>query len=333
MNCFDELYKVYYASGINQSFDAMTLQEKLQVIQKSTALTQTEIAKRLGVSFVTLNSWWNGKSLPRPKKQAAIEDLYLDVTGQSVISPELLVGKKQALIKKSEQHSNILRSILENPDIHDRFILKLTYNSNRIEGSTLTEPDTAAVIFDNVALPNRSLTEQLEAKNHQTATDFLFQHIANDGIVDESFILKLHGILMNGIRSDAGTYRTHGVRILGINLPTANYQKIQELMPELLTEANQKIGDIFTIATLTHAKFERIHPFSDGNGRIGRLLMNAMFLVRNVAPAVIRQERKQFYYNALYRAQTTDDQSRLEDFLCDAVSEGFRILEREDEQP
>lgn len=310
----------------------MTIQEKLRAIQKATDLSQTKLAERLDVSFVTFNSWWNGKSVPRPRTQTAIEGLYLETTGQKAVPLEALAEKKRILTEKSKECPSVIQTILDSPDIRDRFILKLTYNSNRIEGSTLTEPDTAAVIFDNIALPNRSLTEQLEAKNHQTAINFLFDHIAQNGSLNEEFVLKLHSILMNGIRPDAGTYRTHGVRILGVSLPTANFLKIKELIPGVLTEITKQDGDPIAPAARVHACFEQIHPFSDGNGRVGRLLMNAMLLKRNFAPAIIRQERKRIYYAALYRAQTTEDQSRLEDFLSDAVLEGFLIFERKDEE-
>jgi Fic family protein len=224
----------------------------------------------------------------------------------------------------------VLTELLNSPDIRDQFILKLTYHSNSIEGSTLTEPDTAAILFDNVALPNKSLTEQLEAKNHQTALNYLFNHIATKEKIDEALVLKLHSILMNGVRSDAGAYRSHGVRITGVNLPTANYLSVPKLIPEVMIRSAEKTKDIITLSASVHSKFEQIHPFSDGNGRVGRLLMNAMLLNANIAPAIIRQEQKQLYYTYLYKAQTTDDQSQLEDFLCEAVIDGFKILDRTD---
>ncbi|MFH1288424.1 MAG: Fic family protein [bacterium] len=306
----------------------MTIQEKLQIIQKTTGLTQTMLADRLSVSFVAFNNWWTGKSLPRPKMLRTIDELFLEVTGQKIIPVELLTAKKQILVKKSGAHKNVIAEILDSPDIRDTFLLKLTYNSNRIEGSTLTEPDTAAILFDNAALPGKSLTEQLEAKNHQTALNYLFNHITKKGGIDEALVLRLHGILMNGIRPDAGVYRRHAVRILGINLPTANYLKIPGLMPELVDKAAKRTDDIISSTAAVHSRFEQIHPFSDGNGRIGRILMCAMLLKINMAPAIIRQEQKQLYYTYLYKAQAKDDQSQLEDFLCDAVMDGFKILER-----
>ena len=134
----------------------MTIKQKLETIQKMSGLTQTKIADKLRVSFVAFNNWWNEKSVPRVKMQTAIDELFLEMTGQKIIPFNQLIAKKQFLNKKSYEHRNIVAEILNNPDIRDQLILKLTYHSNSIEGSTLTEPDTAAVIIDNVALTNKS---------------------------------------------------------------------------------------------------------------------------------------------------------------------------------
>jgi Fic family protein len=320
---------IKFGSVIIQS-NIMTLRQKLEIIQKASGFTQTELAAKLGVSFAAFNSWWNEKSVPRPKMRAAIDELFLEVTGEKIIPPEILEAKKQILEKRKNEYPDILKKILAEPDIRDQFILKLTYHSNSIEGSTLTEPDTAAILFDNAALPDKSLVEQIEAKNHQTALNYVFDHISKDGKIDEGMILKMHSILMNGIRPDAGYYRSHAVRIMGVNLPTANYMKISELIPNVLKEIAKDPKDIISLSAKVHASFEQIHPFSDGNGRVGRLLMNAVLLKSNIAPAIIRQEKKRLYYTYLYKAQTTDDQTQLEDFLCDTIMEGFDILERKD---
>ncbi|MFH1188091.1 MAG: Fic family protein [bacterium] len=306
----------------------MTIRQKLEIIQKNTGLTQTRLAEKFGVSFVAFNSWWTGKSIPRPKTQKAIDDLFLEVTGQKIIPIDELTAQKQILLKKSSEHKNIVAEILNNPDIRDQFILKLTYHSNSIEGNTLTEPDTAAILFDNAAIPNKSLTEQLEAKNHQTALNYLLDYIAKKEIINEGLVLKLHGILMNGVRPDAGSYRNHAVRILGVSLPVANYLKVPELMPEVIMGANKKTDDTINLSAKIHSRFEQIHPFSDGNGRVGRLLLTAMLLKANFAPAIIHQEQKRLYYACLFKAQTKNDESQLENFLCEAVMGGFAILER-----
>lgn len=307
----------------------MTTRQKLEIIKKMLGVTQTKLAERLGVSFVAFNNWWTEKSIPHPKTMIVIDNLFLEVTGKKVVPKDQLVAKKQALRNLSAEYKSVITEILNHPDIRDQFILKLTYHSNRIEGSTLTEPDTAAILFDNAALPDKTLTEQLEAKNHQTALNYLFGHVLQKKKIDEEFILKLHGILMNGVRPDAGLYRRHAVRIVGASVPTANYLRILDLMPAVVKEiATKKDYDLINVSAIVHAKFEQIHPFSDGNGRVGRLLMNAILLSANYAPAVIHQEQKRLYYTYLNKAQTKGDHSQLEDYLCDAVRDGFLILER-----
>jgi len=306
----------------------MDLQQKLKIIQHRLGLTQTELATKFDVSFVAFNNWWTGKSIPRKKAEILINELFLEVTGQKIISTEKLLQKKKIIKEKSLEHKKIIEEILKNKDIYDEFVLKLTYHSNSIEGSTLTEADTKAIIFDNVALQNKTLIEQLEAKNHQTALNYLFEYIAKKGKINEDLVLKLHSILMNGIRPDAGVYRNHGVRIVGVSLPTANYIRVPELIKSVILDIQKINKDIISVSAGVHSHFEQIHPFSDGNGRIGRLIMTAMLLRANIAPAIIHQQQKQLYYTYLFKSQTKDDQSQLEDFICDTIMNGFDILER-----
>lgn len=306
----------------------MDIKDQLKLIQKLSGLTQQELAGRLGVTFAAYNRWVNGKAKPRAKAQIKIDELYREYTGQKEIPENALSAKKQAILDKRKDHKAVLKTILANPDIRDQFMLSLTYHSNSIEGSSLTEGDTAAILFQNASLPNKSLTEQLEAKNHQTALTYLFDYIGSKKKLNEDFILKLHSILMNSIRDDAGFYRRHGVRIVGTYVPTANFLKVPDLMEVLAKDINKKPKDLIGQVAEIHSRFEKIHPFSDGNGRIGRLLMAAMLLVDNLPPAVIRQERRRLYMTYLNKAQMKDDPSNLTDFVCDAILDGYRILER-----
>jgi Fic family protein len=307
----------------------MTTKEKLQFIQKLSGLTQTELASRLGVTFTAFNRWINQKAVPRAGVQERIDELYREYSGEKAIPKTALEAKKEIILKKQKTRPNILRDIMDNPDIRDQFYLSLTYHSNRIEGSSLSESETAAILFENAALPNKSLVEQLEAKNHQAALEYLFKYLAEKKPLNEELILKLHGILMNATRSDAGIWRNHGVRILGTNVPTANHLKIPIFITELIRDINNEQKDIIAHTSLIHARFEQIHPFADGNGRVGRLLMHAVLIKANFPPAVIKQERKRLYNAYLNKAQLKGDLSLLEDFICDAVLEGYRILERE----
>ena len=306
----------------------MTIKEKLQIIIKLSGLNQTQLAGRLGVTFAALNRWLNGKAAPRPKARAKLDELYREYSGEKQIPETVLEAKKAEVRLKKKTQGNILKKIMANPDILDQFYLSLTYHSNGIEGSSLSENDTAAILFENAALPNKSLTEQLEAKNHQAALIYLFDFLAKKKFLSLELILKLHGILMNAIMADAGVFRNHGVRILGANVPTANYLKIPTLMKELIYDINRAPKDTIAHISLIHSRFEQIHPFADGNGRIGRLLMQAMLLETNFPPAVIKQEKKRLYYTYLNQARLKADASLLEDLICDAVLEGYKILAR-----
>ncbi len=306
----------------------MNTQDKLKIIQKLSGLTQTEIAAKVGVSFVAFNNWWNEKAKPRKKQVEAIDELYRLYTGQKEIPASVLASKKQLLQKRSTRFKSVIEVILKNSDIYDQFLLSLTYNSNKIEGSTLSEDETADIIFNNKSIPNKSIIEQLEVKNHQAALQYLFQYLKNSKKINEELILKLHSILMNGIREDAGMYRNHGVRIVGSNVPTANFLKVPVLMKDIVEKISQKKKDEVEHISQIHASFEQIHPFSDGNGRVGRMILTAMLLKSNFAPAVIKQEEKQIYYACLRKAQLQDDSTQLEDFICEAVEFGFEIIER-----
>jgi Fic family protein len=305
----------------------MTISEKLKIIKKISGLTQEKIAKQLGVSFATLNSWINARSKPHSRKEEVIDKLLSEYTGISGKTDKKKITKKNIVINKRKKYKDIIKLILNRTDLYDQFVLSLTYHTNRIEGNTLTEDETATIIFRNETITNRNLVEHLEAKNHQTTINFLFNYLKINKEINETLILKLHSLLMHGIREDAGQYRRHGVRIVGANVPTANYIKVPELMKNLIQEINNKKVDIVEHSTIIHSKFEQIHPFSDGNGRIGRLLLCAMLLLENFPPAVIKIKEKNIYLNYLRKSQLKKEYAPLEDFMCDAILNGFKIIE------
>lgn len=307
----------------------MTVQQKLRLILKLSGLTQEHLARTLGVTFVALNRWINAKAEPRPRAQEKINELYLHYSGQKIIPSSLRDAKKEMIMQKQRGYKNIVKAITNNPDVRDEFMLSLTYHSNRIEGSTLSEDETADILFRNATIPNKSLIEHLEAKNHQTALEFLFAHLGKGGPLTENLLLRLHSILMNGIRQDAGAYRNYKVRIMGTYVPTANYLKIPSLMNGIIKDSTAKTTDRVQQITEIHSRFEQIHPFGDGNGRAGRLWMHAMALNNNLPPVVIRSEQRKLYMMYLNKSQMNSDMSLLENFVCDALLEGYVIINRE----
>lgn len=312
----------------------MNIAQKLEKLLFLTKKTQTELAQLLGVSFVTFNSWVNGKSIPRKGARERIDTLYQEYTGYSVIEDSAIQKKKERILAYQQKFPNPLKIILDRKDIYDTFVLELTYHTNSIEGSTFTEPEVRAVLFDNVTIPDKTLVEHQEAKNHQAALGNLFHWLQKDrtrNVITEERIQKLHAILMNGIRSDAGQYRRHGVRIVGSHVATANYLKVTDRMYQFAQKIEQAHQtDLFTYIAKTHAEFEQIHPFADGNGRVGRLIMHAQALQNNLPPVLIRQERKQAYYTYLQRAQLEERYTFLESFICDGILESYRLLDEVD---
>ncbi len=304
----------------------MTIQQKLQTIQTITGKTQEILARELGVSFVAFNAWFNGKSQPRAGAVARIDALYVKVGGESSPTGSVVDAKKQTIKKLSRKHPNVLKKIITRKDLHDEFMLALTFHTNRIEGSTVTKDETAAIMFDHTVLRNRTLVEQQEVKNHQAALEYLLHHLHSGRRIDETLILRLHSILLNAIQADAGSYRQHAVRIVGANVPTANYLKVPVLMKSLAVGLEKKVPDSIAAIADVHARFEQIHPFADGNGRIGRLLITAMLLRANVAPAIIEQRQRRVYMRSLNVAQTLSDSILLQEFLSDAVLKGYALL-------
>lgn len=303
---------------------------QLLAIQKASGMTQNALAQEIGVSFAALNRWINGNVMPREAAQQRIDALYNRYVERVGTDDKALLAAKKNLIKKlAKQNTSVIKKILGSPDLSQQYELSLTYHTNRLEGSSLTEHETAVVLFENATLPDKTLIEQLEAKNHQTALRAMLRHIEESGQVDEALILRLHGILMNGIRMDAGRYRTHGVRIVGTFVPTANPIKVPLLMAAFGKKVAKKAPvDIVRFVTETHAEFEQVHPFSDGNGRIGRLLANALLLNAGYPPAVITQNLRRDYMSALSNAQLAGNFTPLQHIFADAILEGQNILDR-----
>ena len=299
---------------------------KLQKILKATGWSQETLAAKLGISFVTLNSWVNGKSEPRDSAKQKIDLVYIGVLGaDSVDTQYLSEQKKRATAKKYSA-----KKLISNRRLLEKITTSLTYHSNGTEGSTMTEKDVADVIYENKTLRGRTALEQREAINHQTALYFLLDELANTGDdfkITPDLIKAAHLRMMNGIVSDAGYYRSHGVRIMGSKVPLANFIKVPELIESWCNMANEETEDKIGLLARSHAEFERIHPFSDGNGRTGRLLLFILALKLKIVPPILKKERRYAYYKYLELAQTREQTDPLELLIAEAILEVAENLE------
>jgi Fic family protein len=164
--------------------------------------------------------------------------------------------------------------------LKQQMTVEFTYNSNAIEGNTLTLRETKLVLEEGITVSGRSLSETLEAKNHPAAMAFIENLVAAKTEIDEGNVLYLHKLLLSGVVEDAGRYRNCTVRIAGANFMPPPSSEIASKISELLTWLREN-PDEYTpveIAAVFHHRFVQIHPFTEGNGRTARLLLNAILL-------------------------------------------------------
>ncbi len=194
-------------------------------------------------------------------------------------------------------------------NIKNSLTLEWTYNSNSIEGNTLTLQETKMVIEDGLTIRGKSLREHFEAVNHQEAIELVEQLVVDHYVLNASDILSVHGLVLQKIEKEyAGRYRNSGVRISGANFAPPNALKVDALMEDLIHWVNDETNalDIVLKASIFHHRFVWIHPFFDGNGRTVRLMFNLLLMKAGFPPAIILKNDRKKYYDALNKANFGD---------------------------
>jgi len=195
----------------------------------------------------------------------------------------------------------IIDFIKSNNAYFEDYITRNTYHSNAIEGNTLSYAETYAIIFnDNSFKVKAEPREIYEAINHKYALGYVLDHI--DEPLSERFIKDI-ATLINKNVTDFNDYRTVPVFISGAeHLPPAPESVRNAMMYFVHNYNNTDYNDIFKKAAQQHIEFEKIHPFEDGNGRTGRLLINYELLKNNLAPAVIEKDDRSQYFEFLAKS-------------------------------
>ncbi len=287
--------------------------------------TQAELAKQLGVTFAALNRWLQGHAQPQPRRLEAIERLYKERIG----FPSFTTDRIAEILTQARrlQIPQLWKLIAQNKALQDELLLEHTYNSTSIEGTTFTKRQTEGVIFNKATIPDKTLVEHLEVTNHALVLRRLLQKTVA-GPITEGFIKELHKGLLHGVRDDAGFYSRHQRAIRGVELALTHPKDIHEEMEALVKEWKRKpikksIADIARF----HVHFELIHPFGDGNGRVGRLLMVLQCLEANYPPVIIENARKLEYYEVLEYAQKKDEGPFIH-FLADEMERTSKIIKK-----
>lgn len=223
-----------------------------------------------------------------------------------------------------DQHRPLDPAIVRN--LREDLIVRWTYHSNAIEGNTLTLQETK-VALEGITIGGKSIREHLEVVNHKQAILLLEELVEKNEPLTEWSIKSLHQLILKGIDDDnAGRYRTVNVRISGAEHLPPDQVRVPELMEDFIAWYKTEAMDLHPVerAARVHSDFVKIHPFVDGNGRTGRLLMNSELMKAGHPPAVLPVGRRLAYYEALDADHVHDQRDGFVQMVAEIVKEGFR---------
>lgn len=199
--------------------------------------------------------------------------------------------------KKSELDTRRPLTKGEVERLTEEFIIEYTYNSNAIEGNTLTLRETDMVLR-GLTIDRKPLKDHMEAVGHKEAFDFVRDLVKEQASLSENIIKQIHYLVLADKREDRGVYRRVPVKIMGAKHEPVQPYLIQTEMEQLLEDYRNNTDHIISRLARFHIEFEGIHPFIDGNGRTGRLLVNLELMKAGYPPIDIKFSDRISYYNA-----------------------------------
>ena len=192
---------------------------------------------------------------------------------------------------------SIVNSIYRNRPYFEDFITRSVYNSNAIEGNTLSYYETYALIFNDNAIIKAKPREIYESINLKYAFDYTLRNLDKDLSVD---MIKKIGIFINKNIEEINGFRTTPVMIIGASHIPPNANDVPRLLSELVYKVKKsEFNNIYEYMAYWNIRFERIHPFTDGNGRTGRVILSRMALRNGLAPVIIPVDYRANYMNML----------------------------------
>ena len=206
-------------------------------------------------------------------------------------------------IRKIEEmkvdYGKILRSLSkqQRKDLFDRFTVNFTYESNAIEGNSLTLKDVAIVIFEKAMIKGKELREIYETRNSRKVVDLILKKKFK---ITEAEIIRMHRMLVKDMEISTG-YKKIPNFVLGREVKTTAPERVKQEMSILFDyyESNLSKKHPLQLAANFHGAFEKIHPFEDGNGRVGRFLINVMLVNKDFPPLIIRKSQRLAYFKCL----------------------------------
>lgn len=253
------------------------------------------------------------------------------------------IQKIEELQRKINSHKPFPKDVLNL--WQEKLRIDWTYNSNALEGNTLTYGETAFFLREGLTSEGKPLKDYLEAKNHAEAIDYLMTVVRKKRKITESFIKELHSLLLKDIhftyakgadgklikkKLTAGKYKTLPNHVLTISGKIHKYTDpihVRDEMQALIEWLNKK-NDLSVIekAGIFHYKFVCIHPFDDGNGRMARLLMNLILMREGYPPCVIKNSNRKKYLENLERLDQEKDYKPFLDFISEELISTQKIM-------
>ena len=203
--------------------------------------------------------------------------------------------------------------------LNEEFIVEYTYNSNAIEGNTLTLRETDLVLR-GLTIDKKPLKDHMEAVGHKEAFEFVSELVKNNVPISESVIKQIHYLVLADKKEDRGVYRRVPVRIMGAQHEPVQPYLIVPKMEELLRTFLESTEHIVTKLARFHIEFEGIHPFIDGNGRTGRLLVNLELMKAGYPPIDIKFTDRITYYNAFDEYYVKHNLSAMENLFAGYIN-------------
>lgn len=203
--------------------------------------------------------------------------------------------------------------------LNEEFIVEYTYNSNAIEGNTLTLRETDLVLR-GLTIDSKPLKDHMEAVGHKEAFDFVSELVKDNVPISEGIIKQIHYLVLADKREDRGVYRRVPVRIMGAQHEPVQPYLIEPKMEQLLYDFAASTEHIVTKLARFHIEFEGIHPFIDGNGRTGRLLVNLELMKSGFPPIDIKFTDRIAYYNAFDEYYVKHNLSLMENLFAGYVN-------------
>lgn len=231
--------------------------------------------------------------------------------------------KLDKLKEKLNKYRPLSKDVIQN--LHEDLVLRWTYNSNAIEGNTLTLQETK-VALEGITVGGKTLREHFEAINHRDAILFIEELVKKKELLCELDIKSIHSLILKNINSEnAGAYRKTNVIISGAEHKPPHFLEVPQQMHNFIQwyDENSKTLHPIELAARVHIDFVGIHPFIDGNGRTSRLLMNMELMKGGFPPAIIKVEDRLAYYRALDLAHTKKEYNPFMELMEKIVAESF----------